>query len=189
MGLPTRKRVRLERHDYSQKGAYFITICTQDKRNLFGYVGADSISARMIANDAGKMVDEALSEIFAKLKNVFLDKYIIMPNHMHMIMTISLDHTMDETRADMESAPTMNGTIEAKFSTPAIADIVQSLKRYTTIKYIAGVKSGIYPVFDKRIWQRSYHDHIIRNETDYLRIAQYIEENPARWEKDCYFIK
>ena len=171
--FPVRKNMRLRGYDYSQNGAYFITICTQNKYHLFGHVGADSISARsaqMFINDAGKMIDSTLNEVFSELNSIILDKYIIMPNHVHMIVIIS----QDKKRADMESAHT-------------VAEIVQSFKRYTTIKYIAGVKSGIYPAFDKRIWLRSYHDHIIRSEKGYLKICKYIDENPARWTEDCYY--
>jgi REP element-mobilizing transposase RayT len=166
--LPVRKNIRLKGYDYSQNGAYFLTICTQDKRMLFGnVVGADSISARMEINDCGQMIDDTLHEIFNEIQNVILDKYVIMPNHIHVVAVMS--------RADMESAPT-------------ISYIMQSFKRYTTIKYINGVKTGMYSKFNKRIWQRSFHDHIIRNEAEYQRIWQYIDENPLKWQDDCYYI-
>ena len=172
--LPIRKAIRLKNYDYSSTGYYFITICTHKKHSLFGSVGADSISARTLPNTAGQMISDTLTEVFNNFNNATLDKYVIMPNHIHMIIIISYGDKNGEPRADMESAPT-------------VADIVQSFKRYTTIKYIAGVKSGIYPPFDKHIWQRSYHDRIIRNKTSYQNIWNYIDNNTHTWKDDCYY--
>ena len=172
--LPKRKNIRLKDHDYSSAGYYFITICTHEKRSLLGSVGVDSISARMTLNNAGKMVSDTLAKVFDSFENATLDKYVIMPNHIHMIIILSYSNEKGSSRADMESAPT-------------VADIVQSFKRYSTIKYIAGVKTGIYPSFDRHIWQRSYHDHVIRNEQTYQNIWQYIDNNPATWKDDRYY--
>ena len=77
-------------------------------------------------------------------------------------------------RADMESAPT-------------IISIVQAFKRYSTVEYIHLVKRGQAAPFDKHLWQRSFHDHVIRNETDYRMIAEYIQSNPQLWHKDCFY--
>ena len=153
--LPNRKRLRLQNFDYSTSGAYFITICTKDRENLFGPVGADSISARMI--------EKTFLEIIDKYNGVDSPIYVVMPNHFHAIITI--------LRADMESAPTLS-------------EIVQSFKRYSTIEYTKMVKKGILPPFNKQIWQRSFYDHVIRNQHDYENIVKYIYENPMRWEYD-----
>ena len=153
--LPKRKRLRMQNFDYSTSGAYFITICTKDRENLFGPVGADSISARMI--------EKTFLEIIDKYNGVDSPIYVVMPNHFHAIITI--------LRADMESAPTLS-------------EIVQSFKRYSTIEYTKMVKEGILPPFNKQIWQRSFYDHVIRNQHDYENIVKYIYENPMRWEYD-----
>ncbi|MCL2773817.1 MAG: transposase [Oscillospiraceae bacterium] len=167
--LPNRKSIRLKDYDYSQDGTYFITICTHDRVNLYGdiIVGADSISARMKLNHAGQMIQNIFDETINSYNTVISDIYVIMPNHFHCILSLS--------RADIESAPT-------------VGDIIQSFKRNTTIKYINGVKSGIYPSFNKRIWQRNYYEHIIRDDEEYQTIWQYIDENPAKWDKDKYYI-
>ena len=150
MELPKRKSPRLPGYDYSTNGAYFITICTKEKKPIFGPVGADSISARMVAR-------------------TFLDTiYTVMPNHFHAIIVIE--------RADMESAPT-------------ISQIIQSFKRYSTVEYVKLVKDGTVPPFDEKIWQRSFYDHVIRDEKGYLKIWNYIEGNPSRWEEDCFYVK
>ena len=153
--LPKRKKNRLENFDYSSCGAYFITICTKDRKMLFSPVGADSISARM--------VEKTFLETIERYNGVDSPIYVVMPNHFHAIITIS--------RADMESAPT-------------ISEIIQSFKRYSTVEYTKMVKNGILPPFDKQIWQRSFYDHIIRNRNDYDEIVKYIHENPIRWQFD-----
>ena len=155
---PKRKRNRLKHYDYSKPGAYFITICTKDRKMLFAPVGADSISARM--------VERTFLETIQQYNGVDSPIYVVMPNHFHAIITIS--------RADMESAPT-------------ISQIIQSFKRYSTIEYAKMVKEGIVPPFEKQIWQRSFHDHVIRDRRDYEKIAKYIHENPIKWQYDCFY--
>lgn len=156
--LPQRKPLRLNNFDYSTAGAYFITICTNNKKMLFSPVGADSISARMI--------EKTFLETIQRYNGVDSPIYVVMPNHFHAIITIS--------RADMESAPT-------------VSDIVQSFKRYSTVEYTKMVKKGILPPFDKKLWQRSFYDHIIRNRDDYNEVFKYIYENPARWQYDSLY--
>ncbi len=154
--LPKRKQIRLKGYDYSSCGAYFVTICTQNRECLFS-VGADSISARMI--------DDVWNETIRRYQNVHCPKYVIMPNHFHAIIVIECADM--EFRDDIESSPT-------------VSQIIQSFKRYSTIKYVDLVKRNLVPPFNKKIWQRSYHDHIIRNEKEYQEIWQYIEENPLK---------
>ena len=160
MELPKRKSPRIPGYDYSTNGAYFITICTHDKKALFGSVGADSISARMI--------QRTFLETIQKYDNVKAPVYVVMPNHFHAIIQID--------RADMESAPT-------------ISEIIQNFKRYSTIEYIKMVKNGSLPSFNGHIWQRSFHDHVIRDEAGFLEIWNYIEGNPSKWEEDCFYVK
>lgn len=146
--------------DYSRSGAYFVTVCTKNRECLFGDVGEESISARMI--------EETFRETIEQFPSIDSPKYTIMPNHFHAIII--------NIRADMESAPTL-------------PEIIQSFKRNSTIEYIKLVNQGILPRFDKQIWQRSFYDHIIRNEEDFLKIWQYIEDNPIKWEEDTLYVK
>ncbi len=157
--LPKRKKIRWENYDYSQPGGYFITICTKDRRPIFGPVGADSISARL--------VERTFLETIDQYRNVECPIYVVMPNHFHAIIVI----LGTDARADMESAPT-------------VSEIVQSFKRYSTVEYVKMVKEGVVPPFDKQIWQRSFYDHVIRNRDDFEQIAKYIYENPMRWYYD-----
>ena len=171
MEYPERKRLRLIGFDYSTNGAYFITICTHNRVNLFGDVGADSISAQMIAN--------TFEDVIEQYSDIYCPNYIVMPNHFHAIIVIEKEMQFAgmsgiEYRADIESAPT-------------ISEIVQSFKRYSTLKYIKMVNEGVLPPFDKKIWPRSFHDHIIRNEKEYCKIYEYITNNPITWESDCFY--
>lgn len=104
--LPQRKQLRLKDYDYSQTGYYFITICTQDKKNIFGHiVGADSISDRpeMVLNKAGRMVEKIYCNLQNEFKNVIFHEYIFMPNHFHGIIQIQCVNV--ESRVDMEFHP------------------------------------------------------------------------------------
>ena len=157
--LKSRKLLRLQKFDYSRSGAYFITICTKEKAKLFAPVGAVSISARMI--------ERTFLETMKRYEGVDSPIYVVMPNHFHAIITI--------VRADMESAPTLS-------------EIVQSFKRYSTVEYTRMVKEGILPPYDRQIWQRSFYDHIIRNQDDFSAVYRYIYENPLRWQDDDLYV-
>jgi len=85
---------------------------------------------------------------------------------------------LSDIRAEIDSAPT-----------PAIPEIVQLFKRHTTIEYIKMVKRNIVPLFEKQIWQRNYYEHIIRNEKSYYQIAEYIRNNPLKWQEDKYYVQ
>lgn len=174
--FPQRKRLRLQDFDYSSSGAYFVTICTKNRKTLFApVVGADSISARTPDSISARMVERTFLETIRQYNGIDSPIYVVMPNHFHAIITIS--------RADMESA-NMRADIE---SAPTVSEIIQSFKRYSTIEYSKLVKDGILPPFDKQIWQRSFYDHVIRNRDDYNAIYKYIYENPAKWQSDRFY--
>ena len=163
--MDKRKQNRLPEFDYSQNGAYFITICTRGKQKIFwiddksqNSVGADIIRPHDKLNDLGLIVECAIEQITEYYPNTMIDKYVIMPNHVHILMRIENDE--------------FNGRI---ISAPTISIIIGQMKRWVS-KQIA------YP-----IWQKSFHDHVIRNEADYQRIRQYIDTNPVKWELDCYY--
>lgn len=158
MELPKRKQIRAKGFDYSEAGAYFVTICTENKKCLLGtVVGEDIILPhyRVQLSRYGKIVDNAIRNISAHYENITVDKYVVMPNHVHLIL-------MFENSGRIISAPTLS-------------TVIGQMKRY------ASKEAGI------SLWQRSYHDHIIRNEKDYSEIYQYIESNPARWAEDKYY--
>ena len=114
-------------------------------------------------NNPDAMIEKWLFEIQNKYANVQIDKVVIMPNHIHAIVFLLGDQSA------------------------TIHQIISWFKTMTTNEYIRAVKDGLYKPFKKQIWQRSYHDHIIRNEEDYLHIWQYIDDNPLKWTDDKYF--
>ena len=161
MELPKRKQNRLPEWDYSAPGAYFITICTQKKRCILSniIVGADALGGpSVVLTDVGRIAEKYIRST-DNIPGIRVDKYVIMPNHIHLILIV--DRTDGPPRA---SAPTM----------AAIPDAVSSLKRLVNREW------------GTNIWQRSYHDHVIRNENDYRIIWEYIDTNPAKWAEDCY---
>jgi REP element-mobilizing transposase RayT len=157
---PTRKPNRLRGYDYSQNGAYFITICTKNRAELFGEinVGAAICRPTIQLSNAGKMVDESIRKIPQIYSCASIEAYVIMPNHVHLILSLN------QTNGRQVAAPT----------TVSVCDIIANMKRAVSIHI------GFSP------WQKSYHDHIIRNEQDYNRIAEYIANNPTKWQNDCF---
>jgi REP element-mobilizing transposase RayT len=177
MDLPQRKLQRLTNYNYSQNGAYFLTICTQNRLPLFGAIENDN----MILNSAGKMVFEKFFEISEFYQDIIIDKFTVMPNHLHAIMIIDHSGTTQLTLSQSDM-------LTMSFPTLSLSEYIQRFKTLTTKLYIDGVKSGEYPPFDKKIWQKSYHDHVIRNEQGYKKIWEYIDTNPLKWQEDLYFV-
>ena len=155
---PERKLLRLKDWDYGGAGYYFVTVCVKEKKHLLGRcVGADVlIGPHVELSQYGKYTEDVLS----KMPSV--DKYVVMPNHIHVIFAIP-------SQKDDGSGPM--GT-----SAPTIPSLVRYFKRMVTQQC------------GETIWQRSYYDHIIRNDSDYLRIWNYIDTNPAKWAEDEYYI-
>jgi REP element-mobilizing transposase RayT len=120
----------------------------------------------MCLNGAGEMIEKNWGNTISAFENIVSEKYIVMPNHFHSMLSIS--------RANTRFAPTVGA-------------IIQAFKSKTTVEYIYGVKAGIYPPFHKRIWQRNYYEHIIRDEEEFQATWQYINENPEHWTEDEYY--
>ena len=151
--LPTRKTLRIENYDYSAPGAYFITVCTTNREKIFwNCVGADSIRPQNVPlSNAGKIAQQGILQIASHFENVVLDKYCIMPDHIHLILRIESD---------------IGGRI---ISAPTVSTIVGSMKRW------------ISKQIGRPIWQKSFYDHGIRNQQDYDEIWKYIENNPLKY--------
>ncbi len=156
MNLKTRKKNRLVNFDYSRNGAYFITICT---KNRVEYLSAIENHLFVKLTNYGIIVEETIQNIGEFYNSVYIDKYVIMPNHIHMIIRIEND---------------INGQT---IVTPTISNIVNQMKGYISKK------------IGFSIWQKSFHDHIIRNEKEYAALWNYIEYNPCTWENDCLYVK
>jgi len=167
MPRQARKQNRLNGYDYSQSNYYFVTICTQNRKYIFG----DIANNEMILNDAGDMVNFWWQETFKKYKNISIDEYIIMPNHIHGIINIAV--------GARSPRPDNNKIIGRGNRAPTIGNIIAYFK-YQTTKQIN--ESQNTP--GKKIWQRNYYDHIIRNDKSLNNIRQYIKNNPATWNTD-----
>ena len=157
--MEQRKKNRLADYSYSQPGAYFITVCTKDHKCILStIVGADAHSGPQVKlTPVGKVVEKYLKTIPG------VGAYVIMPNHVHMILHISATNAL-------------NGPMWA--SAPTNASIPTLVRSWKIL---------ISKELNQSIWQRSYYDHIIRDERDYATKMQYIAENPAKWFYDDYF--
>lgn len=167
----TRKKMRLSTWDYGTPGYYFVTICVNNRENILcqdidiSCRGAQcapvqSLPGQFPLSRTGEIVQQAIAQISRHYSHVRIDKYVVMPNHIHMILILS---NVDD-----------NGRT---LCAPTVSRIIKHMKEYTT-------KSIGYS-----IWQKSFHDHIIRNEQDYQRIWTYIDTNPLNREQDCYYSK
>jgi len=162
MDLPKRKPTRLKGYDYSQDGTYFITICTDGRKCILGnIVGQGLAPAEMRLSKYGKIANDQLLDLENRYKTIKIDKYVIMPNHIHIILIL-------DNAAGASPCPT-------------ISDVICSFKSLTTRMCNAADNKT------QKIFQTSFHDHIIRGEKDYQKIWEYIEINPSKWETDCFY--
>jgi REP element-mobilizing transposase RayT len=162
-----RRSIRLREYDYSQAGAYFIAVCTWNKECLLGSIE----NGEMVLNDAGRVADKCWYDIPVHFPHVALDKWIIMPNHVHGILFI------------------VDTIVGAKNFSP-LPDTGHLLGTSKTIgAIIRGFKIGVTKWMRQHniiheVWQRNFYDHIIRNENSMHEIREYIRYNPIQWERD-----
>lgn len=155
--IHNRQSIRLKGFDYSQDGRYFITICTHNHQALFGEI----ILGEMKTNQIGSIVKEHWFQLPNRFNSIQMDAFVVMPNHIHGIISI------------MESLPDQTiGKIIGAYKSLAANEFMKLCK----IKNLS---------LDK-LWQRNYYEHIIRDEEDFSRIVEYIENNPLKWEEDQY---
>lgn len=191
MKYPKRKPTRLKDYDYSQNGAYFITICTHDKKPLFWEtepqqkncepVGANSIRPQL--TKYGQLVERAIRFIPIRYPYCRIDNFVIMPNHVHLLLILE-----NETDGRIISSPTEqpsgNSANHWNDTEPVGSDSIRptckgKAKSITTI--IGQMKRWVSKEVGFSFWQSSFYDHIIRDEEDYLTRWKYIEENPVKW--------
>jgi len=196
-----RRSIRLAGFDYSTPGPYFVTICTHNRHCLFGCIN----DGDMITNDAGPMISHWWTELGSKYARVQPDLHIIMPNHFHGIVIIEGDPIPDgpvppafnrmAVGAALRGRPTTSDAArahaiideaapEGAHAGAPLPDIIGWLKTITTNEYIRGVKERGWPRFDGHLWQRDYYERVIRSEDELLKVRQYVNNNPAKWEDD-----
>ncbi|MBC8334837.1 MAG: transposase [Anaerolineales bacterium] len=159
-----RNSLRLKGFDYSQPGAYFITTVTQHRVCLFGEV----VDGVMRLNNAGKIVKTVWVELPIHYPHVELGTFVVMPNHVHGVIILT-----DTVGVGLRPAP----TIPAKHY--SLSEIMRALKSFSSRRIHQTEKFS-----QKRIWQRGFHDRIIRNDAEWQKIHLYIETNPANWDDD-----
>ena len=166
--LPKRKANRLPTYDYAQSGAYFITICTRERQQILWAdnnletvedVGAHSVRPQRSPHlsQAGKVVEDAILQIHAHYPAVQLEKYAIMPNHVHLLLMIQRE----------QGGRTL--------CAPTLSLVIKQMKENVT-KHLG-----------HSVWQKSFHDHVIRTQYGFEMIWQYIDTNPQNWHKDCFY--
>lgn len=154
MEKASRKALRLRNFDYASPGAYFVTVCTKNKEKLLAEISVGAgLCARPVSQltEIGQKVEAAILYMDKRYAHVTVDKYVVMPNHIHLLLTIR------ETGGHGD---------------PPLHKLIGEMKSYTTHQ------------FGAILWQRGFYDHVIRGDEDYKKAWEYIETNPARWEKD-----
>lgn len=171
-----RKQNRLKEYDYSQEGLCFITICSKNREEMFSIINEhDAVVGTALAavrnevpvsielTDVGMIIDRQWNDIVHRYENVSIDDYVIMPNHIHGILII-------DQRTGASPVPTLS-------------NIIGAFKSKSAGKYLKFIKQNDLNISGK-IWQRSFYDHIIRDEKDLNRIRTYIRDNSANWLQD-----
>lgn len=170
-----RRSIRIKGYDYSQEGYYFITICTHNKEHLFGKI-TDGV---MELHEYGQIVKTEWLKTPEMRPNIKLDEFVIMPDHFHGIIIIT-NRCLD-TMHRVPTTDNIKKTMEqfGKPTSNTIPTIVRGFKSAVTKQINIIRNSSGVPV-----WQRNYYEHIIRNEESYIRISEYIKNNPKNWKED-----
>ena len=201
---------RLHNWDYSSNGAYFITICTQNKEHYFGTIN----DGKMVLSEIGKLVEQFWIEIPNQFLFIELGNFVIMPNHVHGIIIINKLHTNSQVETRFISSNNSNTTDETRFIASNNSNTTDKTRLIASLQE-QPIKNGGFagdknPMFHENIskiirwykgrcsfeirkihadfgWQSRFHDHIIRNANSFENIQNYIQENPERWENDKFF--
>jgi len=185
-----RRSIRLRGYDYSQAGAYFVTVGVQDRLTLFG----DAVDGKMRPNDAGRMLERWWDEVHRAFPGSATDAFVVMPNHLHGIVVLGaiangrgsdegahvgapLPRTVHDGRDGVGADP--------RVCPASLATVVQWFKTMTTNDYIRGVKQQGWTTFPGKLWQRNYFERILRSDAALDRARQYVLDNPANWSQDA----
>lgn len=181
-----RRSIRLKGYDYTRIGVYFVTICTENRLCLFGEI----IDDVMVLNDAGQVAENCWNDIPNHFPHVELDEWVIMPNHVHGIISITMNvDGADYDRGDdgiaiVVGAKNFSPLRDARDEYPyprgtskTIGSIIRGFKIGVT-KWMRN-NTNVY-----HVWQRNYWEHIIRNENELNKIRTYIRNNPLNWQND-----
>lgn len=169
-----RRSIRLQGYDYSQNGAYFITLCAQDRKPIFGKI----VGGKMQLSPFGIIVRDEWLKTSEMRKNIEMDEFVVMPDHFHGIIVIDDADigrgAMPRTQIEQFGKPTSN----------TIPTIIRGYKAAVTKQInTIQINAGVYNM-PERIWQKNYYEHVIRNEASLNKIREYIMSNPLNWKED-----
>lgn len=168
--LPVRKPLRIDYYDYNTPGAYFLTFCTHNRKHLLSCItGETHESHEPQLTDCGKIVESIIRDIPAHL-HVTVDRYVIMPNHVHIIAVVTEEDALKTTHE----------------SPAQVRSVISKLVGYIKMNASKAIRKRLGNV---TVWQRGYYDHVIRNREDYEALAKYIHENPVRWQLDKLYME
>ena len=192
MDRPRRKANRLAGFDYREYGSYFVTICAYNMDCIFGRIRRDSpCGCPQICGDVPVVEYSELGKIAVgciesmhEYGEISISKYVVMPNHIHMIINIEYSD-YEEISKNTETDSREGCPYEPARCRISVSDFVGRYKSIVANRWLKQCK--VQKIFMGQIWQRSFHDHIIRNEKDFQRIWEYIENNPYNWENDCFY--
>lgn len=203
--LPQRRSIRLKGYDYTREGAYYVTVCTKDRRHWFGRV----VDGVMHLSPIGQWAEQCWLAIPEHMPYVDIADFVIMPDHMHGIVVIRdrlvapdpADHGRSEiplrNEMDMAAAPGPQPRVDhdrplppptppadAERAMPIVppGSLGHIMRAYKSAVTRIAYRDGLLPR-KIRLWQRNYYEHIIRDEVDWMRIADYIRDNPANWDR------
>ena len=198
-----RRSIRLQGYDYSSEGLYFITICCHNKVCLFGHV----MNGEMVLNEYGQVAFNEWMKTPEIRPNVELGEFIVMPNHIHGIIRITRRGESHSPNIESNSSD-FGGDSRGVLNTPDFGDDNKmgesvSPQRYsprlrgpsqTIGAIVRGYKSAVTKQLNalgvgRKVWQRDYYEHIIRNEQSYYNISKYIINNPSKWSDDKFYLK
>lgn len=160
---------RIKEYDYSQEGYYYLTICSKDRKKIFGEI----IDSKVVLNSLGKIIEEELLKSCDIRKEINLVEYVIMPNHIHLI--IYIEKILEEKTTHRSSLQLKNSNKKS------LSSFVMGFKQALTRRYRSIIENPNY-----EIWQSRFYEHVIRNEKSLFSIRNYIITNPINWEIDEY---
>jgi putative transposase len=175
-----RRSIRLPGYDYSRAGAYFITVCTHERECVLGEVSGDEV----VLTPAGAAVQQVWQSLPQRFPGLTLDAFVVMPNHIHGVLTTrSRARTAHEHQPPMPDATSRclqpAGAASGAHNAPTLGQVLRAFKSVSAIQANAALNRSGRP-----LWQRNYHDEVIRTDAALAHIRQYIAENPRRWAED-----
>lgn len=176
---PLSPSIRLPDYDYTRPGAYFVTVCTFERKSLLGSITA----GEMVLNSNGKIVQACWKEIKNHFSDVELPAYVVMPNHFHGVIIIKYHVATRHAVSDgVDKSSGLRVSTSESFGKPiagSLPTIIRSFKSAVTKQ--VNVSLGKHRL---NLWQEGYYEHVIRGEGEYVQIAEYILNNPVKWEMD-----